>query len=230
MRKINTLIKIFKVLVRDPYALKKVLDVEKKPETLSHDKIYDSSYFQFVEQTTSKSADAIAISIISSLHPTLLVDVGCGTGTLIRRLQELGVQVKGLEYAEAALKACLARELDVIKFDVMNDTLASDYKNADVVVSMEVGQQLPESFSDRYVDVLCQIANTVVFSSATPGQGDRRPLNEQPHQYWIDKFLQRGYSFDESLSQQWRNDWKLKDTAPWFYKNVMIFRGKTVIK
>jgi SAM-dependent methyltransferase len=227
MSKFNTLIQIFKVIARDPKALKKVLVVEKQPEKLTHDKIYDSGYFQFVEQTTARSAGAIANSIICSFHPASVVDVGCGTGTLIKLLQEQGVQVKGLEYAEAALKECWVRQLDVIKFDVANDLVPPRYRNADVAVSMEVGQQLPDSYADQYVNVLCQVAEVVVFSSATPGQGDRRPLNEQPHQYWIEKFLQGGYSFDEALSQQWRNEWKMQDTAPWFYSNVMIFR-KTI--
>ncbi len=224
MSKFNTLIQIFKVIVREPQVLKKVLVVETPPENLTHDKIYDSGYFQFVEQTTASSVGAMANSIISSLHPASVVDVGCGTGTLIKHLQEQGVQVKGLEYAEAALKECWTKELDVIKFDVANDPIPPRYKNADVAVSMEVGQQLPESYSDRYVDVLCQVADVIVFSSATPGQGDRRPQNEQPHRYWSDKFLQRGYLLDEVLTRQWRSEWKIQNIAPWFYQNVMIFR------
>ena len=108
---------------------------------------------------------------------------------------------------------------------MVTDVLPSELADADVVVSMEVGQQLPESSANRYVDVLCRIAPIVVFSSGTPEQGDRRPINEQPHHYWITKFSQRGYRFDEPLSLGWREEWKEKKTAPWFYWNVMIFRN-----
>jgi len=229
MSKLGTLLRIAGVLIRNPYALKKVLDVEVASEKLTHDKIYNSEYFQFVEETTARSANAIADSIFNSLHPSSLVDVGCGTGVLLECLQKKGVQVKGLEYAEAALEFCRARRLYVMKFDVRTGRLPSEFADADVAISMEVGQQLPESAADRYVGLLCQAAPVVVFSSGTPGQGDRKPLNEQPHQYWIDRFIGYQYYFDETLSQQWRADWKTLDTSPWFHKNVMVFRKQSTV-
>jgi SAM-dependent methyltransferase len=209
--------------MKNPYALKKVLDDQDARGRLSHDVIYDDGYFQFVEKTTAQSANVIAKSIIRSFHPSTLVDVGCGTGALLECLREEGVTVKGLEYAEAALKSCRKRRLVVLKFDVMTDPLPLEFTNADVVVSMEVGQQLVESSSDRYVDMLCEIAPVVIFSSGTPGQGDRKPINEQPHSYWIERFSQRGFRFDERLSLHWREDWKNQGIARWFCNNVMIF-------
>ena len=190
-----------------------------------HDEIYDQEYFQFVDQSTELSADVIAHSIVHAFHPSSVVDVGCGTGVLLDRLQTQGIQVKGLEYAQAALEFCQKKGLDVSKFDVENDQLPEIGK-ADLVVSMEVGQQLREASTDRYVELLCQIADLVIFSSGTPGSGDKFPRNEQPHQYWIEKFGQRDYVFEESLSLQWRREWHGQGTAPWFYRNLMIFRHR----
>lgn len=189
----------------------------------AHDEIYDQEYFQFVDQTTEQSADVIAHSIVQSFHPSSVVDVGCGTGVLLDRLQTYGVKVKGLEYAQAALDFCQRRHLEVIKFDLETDRLPAIGK-ADLVVSMEVGHQLQEASADRYVDLLCQIADLVIFSSETPGTKDRYPRNAKPHHYWIEKFGQRDYRFDDALSLQWRKEWQAKDTAPWFYRNLMLFR------
>jgi hypothetical protein len=75
-----------------------------------------------------------------------------------------------------------------------------------------------------YVDLLCSIASTVVFSSAVPGQDSTAPRNAQPHSFWIDKFAARGYAFDEPLTLAWRKDWKAKHTRRWFHGNVMVFR------
>jgi SAM-dependent methyltransferase len=225
MSKLHTLAKIVVTLMRDPYALKRVLPDEYGTKHVSqHDEVYGNDYFQFVEQTTAQSADVIANSIVDAFHPSSIVDVGCGTGVLLERLRAQGIQVKGLEYALAALKFCWMRQLDVIRFDVATDMLPPEFGNEDVVVSMEVGQQLAEANADRYIDLLCRIARIVIFSSATPGQGDRRPINEQPHQYWIAKFRERGYLLDEALSLQWRDEWKAHKAAPWFWHNVMIFR------
>lgn len=193
----------------------------------SHDQIYDESYFQFVDRTTKQSAEVMADAIIHGFHPSSAVDVGCGTGALLESLRSRGVQVKGLEYAQAALEFCRSRQLDVMKFDVETEDLP-ELGKADLVISMEVGNQLRESSADRYIDLLCRIAPLVVFSSEIPGGGDKLPRNERPHRYWIEKFNQRGYRFDEGRSLQWRNYWKEKGTAPWFSRNVMIFRSSAI--
>jgi SAM-dependent methyltransferase len=195
----------------------------KRWEGASHDEIYDQEYFKFVDRTSNQSAAVIADSIIHGFHPSSVVDVGCGTGALLDRLRLRGVQVKGLEYAQAALDFCRARQLDVMKFDVAYDDLP-ELEKVDLVISMEVGHQLPETSADRYVEMLCRIAPLVVFSSEIPGGGDKLPRNEMPHWYWIEKFNQRGYRFEEGHSLQWRKVWKEKGTAPWFFRNVMIFQ------
>jgi SAM-dependent methyltransferase len=192
-----------------------------------HDELYGAAYFEMVERTTAQSAEAIADSIVSSLGPSSVVDVGCGTGTLLDRLRTLGVPGTGLEHASAALAECAARGLDVRRFDVETDAVPADVGPADVVASMEVGQQLRTESSGRYVDALCQIADVVVFSSGVPGQGDRAPRNEQPHQFWIDLFAARAYELDEALSMRWRREWQERDTAPWFAANVMVFRQRS---
>lgn len=197
---------------------------ERQWRNASHDEIYDEEYFGFVDRTTKQSADVIADSILQSFNPTSVLDVGCGTGALLESLRRRGCQVKGLEYAEAALKHCRARQLDVLKFHIASDQFA-EQETADLVVSMEVGQQLREADADRYVDLLCRAAPIVVFSSESPGGGDKYPCNEQPQQYWIEKFGRRGFLFEESLSLQWRSDWKARSTARWFYRNLMIFRS-----
>src|SRR5262245_37227056 len=175
---------------------------------IEHDAIYEDTYFAFVEKTTTASVEVICESIMTDLAPRTVVDLGCGTGVLIDRLRRRGVTVKGLEYAAAALAYCHRRGVDVDRFNIEADELPARFKGADVAVSMEVGQQLDPAASSRYVDLLCNIAGTVVFSSATPGQGDKAPRNEQPHAFWIGEFAARGYAVDELLSSAWREEWK----------------------
>ncbi len=192
----------------------------------THDEIYGESYFQFVEKTTKASADIIADSLVVHLAPSNAVDVGCGTGALLESLRTRGVTPYGLEYADAALRFCRHRGLPVRRLDLGDksevESVSGEY---DVAISMEVGQQLSSDAADPYVDLLCRLADVIIFSSDVPGGFDRRPLNEQRPDYWISKFVARGFVLDDSLTMELRTTWEEKETASWFYNNLMIFRA-----
>ena len=177
-----------------------------------------------VDETTAASAVAIADSILAAFEPRSVVDVGCGTGALLDRLRGSGVAVKGLEYTETGLRYCLRRGLEVERFDIERDVLPARYTGADLVVSMEVGQALDPAKSERYVGLLCRVADIVIFSSAVPGQDKVIPRNPRPHSFWRATFESLGFDLDESLTLAWRSEWLAKGTATWFSSNVMVIR------
>jgi len=196
---------------------------------LAHDWIYDSDYYEKgIAGLAARSAGRIADSILSDFKPASLIDVGCGTGALLEALRDRGCEVFGLEYAEAALRHCRDRKLNVAKFDLERDVF-NESRTFDVAVSMEVAEHLPETVADCYVDLLVRLSRIVVFTAAPPNQPwidvETDHVNEQPPSYWITKFQQRGFEHLEELSQRWRETWKATgDVTNWYYKNLMIFR------
>jgi 2-polyprenyl-3-methyl-5-hydroxy-6-metoxy-1,4-benzoquinol methylase len=196
--------------------------MKKAKGTLPHELMYDAEYFVHVEQYARQAAYSISASIMADLNPHSAIDVGCGTGALLEALRSRGCDVLGLEYAESALKYCLSRKLNVHKFDLERQSTNSDYR-FDVAISTEVAEHLPESCADRYVDLLTTVAPQIVFTAATPGQGGRDHVNEQPASYWIEKFAARDFTFKEDLSQAWRRQWQQADIARWYWMNLMIF-------
>ena len=203
-------------------ALRRVLSSMTKSD-ITHDDVYTDAYFERVERLVGSSAEVIAETIASELQPSAVLDVGCGTGALLARLKSRGVETVGLELAEAAIRMCRSRGLDVQQFDLEKDQFAES-RHFDVVVSTEVAEHLPESCADRYVDLLCGAASTVVFTAAPPGQGGTDHINEQPSAYWIDKFKARGFRFEEEPSLRWRALWRERETAACFHENLMIFQ------
>jgi cyclopropane fatty-acyl-phospholipid synthase-like methyltransferase len=188
-----------------------------------HNDIYDSEYYKHIDQSATSSREIMAETIVRDLSPRHVIDVGCGTGTLLEALRTRGVEVAGLEYADAALELCQQRRLTVRRFDIAHDSLPTKWKQRDVALSFEVAEHLPESMADRFLDVLTSASDTVVLSAATPGQGGTDHTNEQPHEYWIQKMAQRGFAMDVTTSERWRAEWQGK-TAFWYHQNVMVFR------
>ncbi len=190
--------------------------------TAKHDEIYDASYYASqVEPGMEHSAAIIAEDIINAFAPRSAVDVGCGTGNLLLALQERGVACIGFEYSKAAIEICRRRGLSVEVLDIERDSYPGD--RADVVISTEVAEHLPASVADPYIDLLCSISTTVIFTAAVPGQSGADHVNEQPHSYWIEKFDKRAFALDSEITDRWRSRWKASAVTGHLWGNLMVF-------
>ena len=201
--------------------------IRKLERSAEFDEIYDDNYFFKGEDPVyDKSCQMIAESIVKVFSPRSVIDVGCGPGVLLLALKEQGLVCRGLEYSSAALKVCRQKGLDVTRFDLRREVLPEDFK-ADVVVSTEVAEHLPEHCADHFVNILCAIADNVIITAAEPATtyvGDHTHLNEQPKEYWIGKFAIAGFKCDEDISTQFRTDWKKRGIKGWFVQHLMVFR------
>jgi SAM-dependent methyltransferase len=188
-----------------------------------HEEIYDQDYYEgLVDPPMQQSAAVMAKSFLDSFHPAKVVDVGCGTGVLLGNCQQIGMLAIGLEYSESALAICRSRGIDARKFDIESEIPGGIV--ADLVVSTEVAEHLHEKYADRFVDLLCSISGNVVLTAAVPGSTGDDHVNEQPNEYWIDKFAQRGYVHDQALSARWRREWPAAGVHGIYHSTVMVFR------
>jgi len=192
---------------------------------LSHNSIYNAQYYlRFVEGPAANSSDTISNSIISTFNVKSVVDVGCGTGALLEAIKKKGCETFGFEYSDAAIEICRARHLDVQKFNLESDVL-NNIRKFDLAISTEVAEHLPAKFSDRYVEILCRLADVIVFTAAPPGQGGDDHVNEQLPSYWIAKFNKLGFDYSHEITKNWRVAWKNSNrVASWYYDNLMVFR------
>ncbi len=190
-------------------------------KNVAHDELYDVQYFVRLDEQLPLCARAIAESIEQRFRPVKVLDVGCGTGAIMSAMRDLGIDVLGLELSSAAIKICARKGLSVRRFDLETET---DFdEKANIALSTEVAEHLHESSADRYVDLLCGIAHTVVLTAATPGQGGTDHVNEQPNEYWIEKFKRQGYIYLQDITVDMREDWARSGVDRARAKNVMLF-------
>lgn len=188
---------------------------------------YGSAFFQEVDELAGESYEVMARSIIETYRPTSVWDAGCGTGALLAALREHGVQrVKGAEFHEAGLRICRRRKLDVERVDLTRP--AAIPAGTDLVICMEVAEHLPESSSETLVQTLTSGPDQLLFSAAVPGQGGHHHINEQPHEYWIEKFASRGFQIDVEATETIRARWREAGVASWYSNNAIVLRRSQV--
>ncbi|MCI4332048.1 MAG: class I SAM-dependent methyltransferase [Thermoplasmata archaeon] len=160
-----------------------------------------------------------------------VVDVGCGSGEMLRAIDEMGARpVLGLDSAQG-LEWCLKLGIQELE---NSDTKAVDLRtweppfygppsraspdivNPNLVICIEVMEHLPEDAATRVVERICKRLNPtwIALSGARPGQGGTGHINEQQPLYWMN--LVHGFGthwFDAIASDEFhRRAW---GTFPW---------------
>ena len=188
-----------------------------------HDATYNDEYYENdVEGPAAFAAPHIARSVVACFRPNSLIDIGCGTGAMLAQFRELGVKVSGLEYSSAGIRRCRQRGLDVMKFNIERDKPPSVH--ADLALSLEVAEHLPEWASERFVKLLCQTSPIVIVSAAQPGQPGTDHVNLQPKTYWIAKFSSIcGRSYNASVRERLAEEWRKAGVAGFYWDNLMVF-------
>ena len=157
-------------------------------------------------------------TLFKELPHQSVIDFGCGTGTWLWVAKALGAEeIFGIDGDYVPRALLLIPEENFMPADLENKIVLD--RRYELAMSLEVGEHLSESAADTYIDTLCDSADTILFSAAHPGQGGDCHINEQPREYWIEKFMARGFKLHE-VRNRFQNDMKI---LPWYRENLMLF-------
>ncbi len=187
--------------------------------------VYDGDFYRRHREGSRASARAILPLVVGWTRPESAVDVGCGVGTWLAVLRELGVEdVLGIDgggvppsLLEIPCERFLARDLTA-PLDVAREF--------DLALSMEVAEHLPESAADTFVASLTRLAPVVLFSAAIPHQGGINHVNEQWPGYWAAQFAARGFACLAFIRWEVWED----ELLPFYYRqNLFLYARKTAL-
>jgi SAM-dependent methyltransferase len=196
------------------------------PSNTKDDKKLDNEFYKkTLRPDRQRSYKLLAKFIVKKAWPEVksIVDYGCGAGWLLYYLKEYGpADVAGIEPNKAALSVMDKGIKPLVKFRTLKGYINLNRKY-DMAICLEVAEHLDERYADRLVDNLTKNTDLVVFSAAPPGQGGWGHINEQPPEYWEEKFIIAGFKCNHLRTQQFRIYLSYKGAKKWYCKNITVF-------
>ena len=194
------------------------MDRDRMKRFISTSPTYDTAFYWDNRYGSVNSAQRILYKLFQVLPHRSVVDFGCGTGTWLWVAQAFGTEeVLGIDGDYIPRDMLMIPAENFSPADLENGYRVE--KKYDLAMSLEVAEHLSENAADRFVDTLCNAADIVLFSAAHPGQGGDRHINEQPIEYWVTKFKEKGYQWID-VRALFKGDGNIK---PWYRHNLALF-------
>jgi SAM-dependent methyltransferase len=183
------------------------------------DKQYTSDFFEVQMPISMRSAKIILPKVFEVLKPQSILDIGCGTGVWLKIAQELGVyEIIGIDGDYVNRNSLAISESNFLAKDLKEPFDLN--KKFDLVISSEVAEHLPLSVAEQFVSNLTKHSDFILFSAAAPGQGGTYHINEQPQQFWVDQFFEKGYLPIDFLR---KDIWTVPGVDWWYKQNMFLF-------
>ena len=198
----------------------------------SRDATYGQAFLKFAELDHGWSNKLFGHVVYHAFQPKSVIEFGCGTGAALEALSDCGVDVVGVDISAASEAFARRRGLTV---PIHQADLGKPFalKEAfDLAISIEVLEHIEPQGADVAVDSICNAAKLSIITACPPVGRNALHLNEQPFQYWIKKFEERGQMYDKegtvALQSIMRGFEKLPDcplVPAWYFSSYIgVFR------
>jgi SAM-dependent methyltransferase len=186
---------------------------------------YTAEFFAEHAPGSRRSALEILPRVLEWIPVSSVVDVGCGVGTWLSVIRELGVSdTLGVDGPHLDATQLLIPSLNFLAADLAAPPPLG--RTFDLAMSLEVAEHLPPAAARPFITYLTTLAPVVLFSAAIPGQGGVNHVNEQWPSYWAALFGELDFvTIDSVRSAIWNDeniDW-------WYAQNVLLFAEKSYV-
>ena len=199
--------------------LSSIEEKEVQNDGLATTSIYGWNFYEANQYGSFISAIEVFKYFIPKYNPSSIVDFGCGTGTWLAAAKQINrdIDVVGVDGDYVDRNMLMINKKEFLPRDLTREL---DLKRKfDLAMSLEVAEHLDEKYADVFVDTLCRHSDIILFSAAHLGQGGDGHINEQPIEYWINKFEKRDYVWNDIREIFKNND----DIEPWYKDNISLF-------
>ena len=154
---------------------------------------YNHDFYDYIDAGSRRSARAVAGLLLPEMKIASLLDIGAGHGAWAAEWIAAGVKdVKAVDGDYVTINQLAIPAANFLAHDLA--TPLDLKRKFDLVQTLEVAEHLPAAKADLFVDNLVAHGDVILFSAAVPHQGGEHHVNEQPPEYWREKFAKRGYA------------------------------------
>jgi len=190
---------------------------------------------QFWDLHDSGDWNQVAQLLLNWFQPKSVMDLGCGDGKLIGALRQIdsGLKLHGFDSSISALNKAKNIDLPVTYLNLVSireldiDAFYKKIGPFDLAICLEVIEHIPPWYSHKLLRFLTH-CNTIIFSAAHPLQGGTLHVNEQPADYWIEKFKKLGFDLLEN-NELFRAEFGKIDVPYWYHQNIQVLRARHMI-
>ena len=151
-------------------------------------------------------------------------DIGAGSGAFASELKRRGREVVACEHGLFGRLFARRQGVDCRPFDLHRVPPSDLGREADIAYCFEVAEHVGPDLSSRLVEFVASRAPVVVFTAARPGQGGIGHVNEQPADYWIERFAGCGMRARGDLGERLMGAMRAAGVSrPWFAEHVLVF-------
>lgn len=156
------------------------------------------------------------IKFIKTNHIKSVVDFGCGMADYTKTFLNNQIPTDAFDGNPNTdlLTKGIASTLDLSKEFDLN-------KKYDCVLTLEVGEHIPQEYEQIFLDNICKHSNKfVVLSWAVEGQGGDGHVNCKNNDYIINQMKLRNFNCDIENSNLLRKE----SSVSWFKNTIMVFK------
>ena len=163
------------------------------------------------------------LTIFARLNiPESYMDVGCGTGIMVRTAKKLGVRAYGLDQLVDDSWGEGFYHVNLVDAFLLPEPV-------DIVTCFEVAEHLHPSAHAIFCETLCNnlkpdAGHHLIFSAARPGQGGTGHVACRPAEYWHNEFILRSLSYNAILTMNLALLFSNIDSPlNYLWDNLMVF-------
>jgi len=183
---------------------------------------YSVKFYETQRGGSKRSAEIVLPNVLQWVRPKKVIDVGCGVGTWLSALGQLGTfDVTGMDgsYVDRSM-------LQIPKERFFPHDLSKPLPNMgkfDLAMSLETAEHLPPESAEGFVAGLAAMAPVILFSAAAPRQGGTFHFNEQWPEYWAKLFASHGFTAIDCLRERL---WNETEIEWWYAQNIFLLVHK----